>query len=804
VFARAQDALEAAAVAQLALGTEIWDAADPLRVRMGLHTGEAELRDNDYHGQAVNRAARLMAAAHGGQILVSEVTQAIVRDGLSAGFDLVDLGEHRLPDLSRRERVFQLVGPGLESRFPPLRSLEAFPGNLPLQLTSFLGREREVVDAVKALAEVGLVTLTGVGGVGKTRLAIQVATEVVDRFPDGVWFVDLAPVRDSDLVPSAIARVLNVLQVPGRSLAESIGDQLQDKIALLVLDNFEHVVRAASILPQLLGRSPGCRVLVTSREVLRVSGEREFPVSPLATEDNNEETPVLLLFRDRARAIIHDFELEGRNRQAALAICRRLDGLPLAIELAAARVRVLAPEEILARLERRVPILTGGPRDQPVRLQAVASALDWSHELLTPAEGVLFRRLAVFRGGFTVEAAEAIATGGHIESHAVLDLLDSLVSKSLVRRQPDARLTLLQTIQDYAYTKLEAADEAAQTAERHAAYYLALAEELAPGLKTHSQLDVLLRVGAELDNLRAALSLFRAGHGAEMLRIGIAVTWYWILRSLLSEGMSWLAAAPVDDAALDPDLRAAALAEGIIIPLLLGDNETGARMTNLLEDLAAVCNQADRWRGWVGFYRAHIGMDDASAARRHISQSIESMHRAGTKWELSAAYTVQGEVEQAAGAIKTAAELYMRALDLCESGDWWGLAMNHLNLGECAVQLGDTGRAAASLQAAYSAARELGNEFLVAYCAAIMAAVALIAGRPQDAAVLYGAAHGWLHQRGWSLEPLERRIADETRESALAALGDQAFARLVDAGREMSPAEAMERYVSVPSPTHAA
>ena len=491
-FALAKPAVEAAIAAQLTL---------ELPVRMGVLTGEAEPRGDDYFGPAINRAVRTMAAAHGGQIIVAASTAAIA-DGVA----LDDLGEFRLRDLSQPQRLFQVKAEGLKASFPPLRTLDSLPGNLPAQATSFLGRDSDLAEVRKLLREARLLTLTGVGGVGKTRLAVQAAADAAATYKDGAWLIELAGIADPGAIGHAVAAVLGIAQQQGKTIEESIATALAGRQILVVLDNCEHLIEASAALADLL--LTNCKdvsLLATSREALMVDGERIWPVPSLGFRDG-AQSPAVALFIDRARAVAPDFD--AANDLAAIAeICRRLDGIPLAIELAAARVRAMSPSQIRDRLNERFRLLTGGARRALERHQTLRHAVQWSYDLLTPAERTVLARISVFYGGFSLEAAESICNGGEIAAYEILDICDSLVRKSLVnveRSGAGIRYGLLETIRQFAEEQLVAMSEAEAVRARHARYFADDAGAkfklwLSP--KQPAAYDWLDR---EIDNLRAA------------------------------------------------------------------------------------------------------------------------------------------------------------------------------------------------------------------------------------------------------------------------------------------------------------
>jgi predicted ATPase/class 3 adenylate cyclase len=461
VFSRPTDALAAACALQQAFLTESWPAETPLRVRMALHAAPAERREGDYYGPGVNRCARLRAVAHGGQVLLSQATADRVREHLPADVSLRDLGSHRLKDLQRPEHLFQLLHPELPSDFPPLRSLEAFAHNLPAQLTRFVGREQEIAAVNDLLAHARLLTLTGVGGTGKTRLALQVAADLLEEYPDGVWLVELAPLADPTLVPQTVASALGVREEPRRPLTATLTDHLRPKSLLLVLDNCEHLLTASAQLADALLRAcPKLRILASSREGLGVLGEQTYRVPSLSLPDHKHLPPLetlqefeaVQLFADRARLSQATFALTPANARAVAQVCERLDGIPLALELAAARVKALPVEQIVQRLEDRFRLLTGGSRTALPRQQTLRAAMDWSYDLLTEEERALLRRLSVFTGGFTLAAAEAVCAENGIEEGDVLDLLTRLVEKSLAVYEAElgeGRYRLLETVRGH-------------------------------------------------------------------------------------------------------------------------------------------------------------------------------------------------------------------------------------------------------------------------------------------------------------------------------------------------------------------
>jgi predicted ATPase/class 3 adenylate cyclase len=574
-FANAPDALRAALQAQRALQAETWPPpVGALRVRMGLHTGNAEERDNDYFGPSVNRVARLQAAAHGGQILLSLATQELVRDELPRGITLIHLGQFRLKDLFRPEQIYQVAAADLRRDFPPLRTLEARLHNLPSQSTPFIGRERELTALLNLLrrADVRLVTLTGPGGTGKTRLSLQAAADLVDEFEHGVWFIELAALRDPQLVLPAIAATLKVKEIPNENLTDTLHKHLADKQLLLVLDNFEQVVAASPHIGELLKNAQRLKIIASSREILRVYGEHDYPVPPLGLPAKTRRQTIAVLsqyeavrlFIERAKAAKPGFDITEENAPAIAEICTRLDGLPLAIELAAARSRMLPPNAMLERLNGRLKLLTGGARNLPARQQTLRGAVDWSYDLLTDDEKKLFARLSVFAGGWTLEAAEAVCAAELTSD--VFSGLESLLEKSLIRELigagDETRFVMLETIREYALEKLTQSAEHEAIHNAHAVFYVTFAERYDANTMRRAADAALMfaQLAAEQDNLRAAVAwLLQTRQSEGVLRLGTALWLYWQFAGRAREGLAWMKQGLALAQATPPKLKADAL-----------------------------------------------------------------------------------------------------------------------------------------------------------------------------------------------------------------------------------------------------
>lgn len=554
-FHSAPDAVKAALDAQRALVCEPWSTA-PIKVRMGIHTGAAqagaiEELAGEYVGYlTLTRVQRVMSLAHGGQILLSNATAELLWGELPDQVSLRDMGEHRLKGLINLDHLWQPLAPDLPSDFPPLQSINTIPNNLPVQLTNFFGREKEIAEVKQTLEKHRLVTLTGSGGAGKSRLSLQVAAVLLDQFPSGIWFVELAPLTEPDLIPQTILTAIGIQTQQGLTAQEVLIDFLREKDCLLILDNCEHLLEAsARLVDTLLKTAPSLKILASSREALGVNGEQAWRVPSLSVPDMKHLPPLeqllqyesIRLFIDRAYLVQPHFVITKENAPAVAKICQRLDGIPLALELAAARLRALSVDQIAVRLDDRFRLLTGGSRTALPRQQTLRAMIDWSYNLLSEQEKMLLRRLAVFAGGWTLEAAEAICSSNGIEPEDILDLLDHLVDKSLIINVNDEiRYRRLETIRQYAREKLSESDEGATYRNRHLAYFLRWVEEIEPGLRGPQQVELLDRLENDIDNLRAALEWSRESDPESGLQLASMLKWFWHLCSLFEEGIDRL------------------------------------------------------------------------------------------------------------------------------------------------------------------------------------------------------------------------------------------------------------------------
>jgi predicted ATPase/class 3 adenylate cyclase len=802
-FGTAEEALRAALASQRALLAEDWaEPLGPLRVRMALHAGEAVPdAGGDYLAAPLNRLSRLLSAGHGGQILLSQAVQQLTRGALPAGTTLQDLGEHRLRDLLEPERVYQLQHPDLLQQFPALKTLESRPHNLPLQPTSFLGREHEVQRVADLLRrpEVRFLTLTGPGGTGKTRLALQAAAELLDEFADGVYFVPLASLTNPDLVLSTIATTLGIREEGGQPLQERLQEYLAAKHLLLVLDNMEHLVDAAPHVGELLSNAPGLTVLATSRLPLRLRAEREYAVPPLGlprrkpppTLEQLSQFEAVRLFIERAQAIKADFTIDNATAPAVAEICHRLDGLPLAIELAAARIRMLSPQTMLSRLEQRLPLLTGGARDAPARQQTLRNAIAWSYDLLSPEEQILFRRLAVFAGGASFDAVEAVAN-----AHGALDVfsgLERLLEHSLLRQdegpESEPRFTMLHTIREFGGEQLEASGEADATWERHAAFFLALAKQAEPALIGLEQGVWLDRLEVEHDNLRAALTWVLEVNPEGALCLATALFWFWYTRHL-SDGRAWLDQALTRAEEAPTALRAKALGRVATLTWMQGDYERAATFDEAALHLARQTGAlAEVAYALVDLGVVELNRGDQTRAKALLDDGLHQFRELADEWGTALALNCRAEVMRAEGDHARALAFYEEAASLFRSvGSRQGTAMALMNVGDAARHQGDHVRAVESLREGLVLAHEVADQRFVAGSIINLAAVAANApGWAEQAARLLGSADARLATIGATLEQVDRASYESALAATRVALGDQAFVAAYQLGQSLTP-----------------
>jgi predicted ATPase/class 3 adenylate cyclase len=852
VFDSGHGGVAAALQAQQALAQSKWDEIRPhaLRVRIGLHTGEAEARGGDFYGPSLNRAARLMSAAHGGQTLLSTSTASLVRDELPAQAALRDLGEHRLKDLIRPEHIFQLIHPHLPAEFPPLRSLDASPNNLPIQITTFIGREHELQQARERLQACRLLTLIGPGGTGKTRLSLQVAAETLHLFPDGVWVAELAPITDPSLVERTVASVFGLREQMGMPLHELLLDYLRDKELLLVIDNCEHLVEScAQLIEQLLHACAKLKIIASSREALGIAGETVYRVPSLTLPEGSDDSPASLaasesvqLFVERASAANPSFSLNESNASAIAQICRRLDGIPLALELAAARLTVFSAEQVAARLDDRFRLLTGGSRTALPRQQTLRALIDWSYDLLSEPERSLFRRFSVFAGGCTYEAIEKVC-----HQLDVLDLLSQLVNKSLVAVEGEGReprYRLLETVRQYARDKLLEMGEAEQARDAHFDFFIRFVDMAGEKLGTAEALEWVRRLDAEHDNIRAAIEWGMEKHLPETLRIVPLLARFWIRRGHEEEGRRIVAALveragrlPVPEGEAGNKWQAlvgGVWNSGAMLAYSQGDNGRGIPLaqqavalaresgdTRLLsqalafqgaatvflgrfeeaEPLLEQALEAGRATGDRTLTGMPLGMlgqalaikePASSVAQRHISEGAALVAEGGDRWitamsllSLAMGSSIRGDYSDARLRFAALAPLFQ------ELGDRHRLNMVNSELAHIERREGQFDKAEAAYRGTILQWKRLGHRAAVAHQLESFAFVAQAREDRFKAARLYGAAEALRERIGIAMTPMEQSEYDVEIARLRAAMAEKDFADAWKDGRAMTLEQAV-------------
>lgn len=809
-FAESAAALTAAAQAQRALAAAPWGETGPLLVRIGVHTGSAEFRDSDYFGGTLNRAARIESAAHGGQVLVSGVTRALTLDTLPDGFQWRDLGEHRLKGLERPEHLFQLAGPGLTADFPPPRSLSVLPNNLPAQTTRFIGRTAELEAAARHLTgPTRLLTLTGTGGTGKTRLALETGTRLLDAFRDGVWLVELALLTDAARLPGTIIATLGLREEPDRPATDTLLDALRRQNLLLILDNCEHLPGGVAALgSRLLKACPDLRLLATSRSALGIAGEVTLPVPPLAIFDLHRHrhsgrglaaelatSEAVILFTERARAVRPDFVVDESNASAVAEICSRLDGIPLALELAAARLRLLDPAQIAARLADRFRLLRTSDQQRLPHQQTLQALVDWSHDLLTDQEKILFRRLGVFTGGRSLEAIEAVCPCGSLDESDILDVLQGLVEKSLVAVETgesgEQRYTILESVWQYAREALRASGEEERLREAHARYFLTWAEDAEPHFQRADQARWLARFDDDLFNLDTAIRWFLSkGLATEGMRTLSAIGRPLEVRGYLTEGLALardilaLPGEPAPSLAAKTQMVAGRMAWAL-------DRYDEARVHFLeavrLADLAGDLARAAVGRGVLAFLdRGDGNLEEAEAG---FTRCLDDGRRAGDHTAEAIGLAGLGRVAADRGDLGAGLALSEAGLAIHRtSGDRYILGLMLWGIARTCIRAGDTARAESALREWTSIARDLGNLWAMPYILQTLASAACAGGRFERAARLLGAAEARREHFGFRLSVAEQAEHDADLAKLQAALPPDRLESLRQEGRNLDPA----------------
>lgn len=819
-FGRATDALSAAVAAQRAIAAHPWPRSSSPRVRMGIHTGQPDLTDAGYVGLDLHRVARVTAAAHGGQVLLTQSTLDLVAGSCPEGTGFKELGEHFLNDLEQPLRLYQVLAPGLQDEFPAVRSLNAEKNNLPRQLSSFVGRRREIEEILSALGSSSLTTLVGMGGAGKSRLALQVAAEGMPMFPDGVWLVKLAGLSDPARVAQAVAGTLGVREQPGRALLVTLCDALAPKSLLLVLDNCEHLLEeCAGLAVSLLDAAPHLKILATSREPLGVPGEMAYAVPPLALpEYSGPPQPKDLLrcesaalFVERARLVNRQFEVTGQNSEAVARLCGLLDGIPLAIELAAAWTRMLPVDQILQRLQGRLPQLSDRQRASNTRHRTLEASMDWSFNPLAEAEKAVLRRLSVFAGGFSLEAVEAVCVGDPVDQDDVLDLLARLVDKSLalVERQNErVRYRLHEIVRQYGGRRLDEADEAAIFHHRHIDYFVGFAEAAEAELKGAGQPAWLDRLEQDHDNLRVAFERARsAGDDEARLRLATALWRFCEVRGYVTEGRELLGAAITAGVQAPLILRAKALdADGRLAWRQGGYEGAVARFQESLALWREAGDRAGEANALHGLARAKTNLGRYEEARALAAESLALEDRLGDPQGIATSLNTLGEIARAEGDYERAAEHYDKCLGLFRRiGDAAASVSMLHNLGHAALARGRDREAEDFFAEALRLAAGLKDQMGVCHMLSGLAGVATHRGHAPCAAWLLGAAERARDLGGYIRERVDQAAFDRDLATTRRALDDATFQELWARGGaaplDSAVAFALSAETNVPSVT---
>ena len=787
-FPTAAGAVHAAADAQRALAAEAWPDDDPVRVRMGIHTGEPEQQETGYVGLDVHQAARIAGAGHGGQIVLSRST----RDLLGPETTVVDLGDHRLKDIDAPVRLFQLGGEGLATDFPPLKSLHA--SNLPRPATKLVDRVEEAAAVRASLREARLTTLTGPGGVGKTRLALEVAAGALDDFPGGAYFVDLSRLNESSLVPGAIAAALGVEERPGAHRLEQVVERLAEALpTLLVIDNAEHVLEAAPALGELLERVDAVTVLATSREPLRLRAECELSLGPLPVESG------VRLFLERAHAVRPG---GGLDHAVVAEVVERLEGLPLSIELAAPRVRALSPEALLERLETRLSVLSGGFADAPERHRALRATLDWSYDLLGAEDRRAFARFGVFVGGFRLEAAAAVLELPEVEA---ADRVASLVDKSLLAPQgagPAPRYLMLETIREYALEQLDARDELEEAASLHALHFTELAEESERALLSDERAAWVRSLSDDHPNFRAALEWALVRFDPDTaLRLGGSLWRFWHAHGDLAEGRVWIERSLACRGAEPSVYRAKALGGAVALAAVSGDTAAARTHAAARVEIASKLDDDTQLASALTSF-ANVLSDDGALEEAAVlyAEAAVAAERAGDDRAVAAVIMNLGYLALRLGDWDRAAAESQRALERSRvAGDGTGVVVSLVNLGFASIHRERPEEAASAFVEALVFLRDLGDRESIAYCLDGIADVLLGRGVDRDALRLLAAAAAMRETIGASLPPYERDLHERVLAEARRRLGAGAAAIEVE-GAALAPAEALEQALGLAAP----